>query len=145
MIDRMLKNITDGREKVSEIELAAKSAKRALDVLEMSCAAILFEMAEEVNDLEAVNRCRKRVSKAEFVTVLDCRDSIWNGDIERVKSDWNGESFDVDDGKPDIWFWTSNMVACFFSDNIVWAIFDQNKILQTEEVNGTEEEKPKLH
>ncbi|MHC4432402.1 MAG: hypothetical protein ACYTBS_11230, partial [Planctomycetota bacterium] len=31
-------------------ELAAKSAKRALDVLEMSCAAILFEMAEEVND-----------------------------------------------------------------------------------------------
>jgi hypothetical protein len=153
MIDRMLSSIAESKEKVEEIEAAARLAKKALSVAEMSSSAILFELAEQANELEGVNAGRRRVSKAGFVTILDQREIQWNGDLDEVKSEWNGDSFDVNDNEPDLWFWSGDMVICFFSDNICWVIFDKRniiedkkeKVINTGYENGTEETKRNLH
>ena len=139
---KMITAIGEAKVKLASARRFAEEIRMAVSSGEMSCAKSLFEMAEQVSDSASVSEYREDVERAGFVNLLDLRSLEWTGDTECVKYMMQNQKLSVL-GKPDLWFWSDDMVACFYRNTYSWVIFSHENIVEFKD--DDEEKNRNLH
>lgn len=107
---------------------------------------VLFHLASmaEDSDYEKIKFEQSRVAKNDDVVIDDQRSAIWNGgtdDPDGIRIDWNGSEFVGVYGKPTIWFWSDDLVCCYFSSTFSWLILSADNVIGKNKDEDEDEEK----